>query len=118
METEIKKIILLCNCAIGKCREIMLEAVEKLDQDEMTDKGRRDMFYIGIFFKNLKAELDGNELLLEDMDQSISADGEDEIEKAVLRIENILVGNEPVQTPISNQPAMNDMAEIAKMAGL
>ena len=92
MQTETIKTILLCKDAIIKSREIMVETLEKLDRDEMTDNGRRDVFYIGVWMKTLKADLDC--FYFDAMKKARSASEENEIENAVEEIENILKGDE------------------------
>ena len=94
MNTETIKKILLCKDAIEKSREVLADTLEDVDGYHMDGKqksSKDDIYCLMIFCKKIKKETDYVDRYLADMKEHISEDDGEEIEDAVVRIEDILV---------------------------
>lgn len=118
METEQMTTVLLCIDTIAKAREILhdtLEKVEKYHMEDMPEKDQLAVYAVQNFGINIKKEVDSvKEWHLSGMEKAISANDENEIEAAVLQIEDILL-DDSVSTVPANAHSMFD---VAKAAGL
>lgn len=121
METEQIVTVLLCIGTIAKAGEVLqdtLEVVEKHHMDDMPEKGRRNIYAIEDFCIDTKKEVAiVEDRHLESMREIISADDENEIEEAVLRIEDILL-DDSVPTVSTKTFNPHSISDVAKACGL
>lgn len=122
METETIKTILVCINTIEKSREILAETLEKVEKfhfDELTESGRFDIHGLDIACERIKEDLFCASNNTESMIESLTANDAQEIDDAVLMVEDILSDGETtatLQTPKEFDP--HSMADIAKAAKL
>ncbi len=117
METEDIKTILLSLCTIEKSREIIVEILEKVEKfhfDDLTENGRHDIHGLDIICQRIKVDTENAENCTENMKDQITASDEEEIEEAVLLIEDILLDVQPPANTVANQMAENALAAAAK----
>ena len=113
METKDIKTVMLCIDVIEKAGEILSATANNVDIDGMTESGKSDIFGIGGFCKDVKKQVDFVDRYIEDMRESLSVGNEQEIEDAVVLIEDILNDNVPLETPKVNALDMLDVAHRA-----
>ena len=84
------KTISLCHSIIENATYILLDAVRALDYDCFSESGKETLDMVEIKYRDTLKDIQGISYFVSDLGEDLSADDENEVEKAALMVEDII----------------------------